>query len=127
MILALLTQHDTTDLVNVAVWLAAIGWFTGPPVVALVSNIGWHWSARAKRAASGVFALLAAVGVYGVQHADELTAVQWNDWSGLWLPLASGVAVAWVTTKGSFDTMWTKRVGIMQGLTATLQKKDPGE
>ena len=126
-VIALLTQHDTADLVNVAAWLAAIGWFTGPPIVALVSNIGWHWSGRAKRAASGVFAVLAAVGVYGIQHADELSSVRIDDWTGLWLPLLGGIAAAWVTTKGSFDTMWTERVGLMRGLSATFQPKDPGE
>ena len=127
MTFALLTAHDVSDLVNAAVWLTAIGWFAGPPVVALVSNIGWHWSGRAKRAASGVFALVAAVGVYAVQHADALAAVSLADWDGFWLPMLGGIAAAWVTTKGSFDTMWTKRVGLMQGLSASFQRKDPGE
>jgi hypothetical protein len=111
----------------VAAWLAAIGWFAGPPVVALVSNIGKHWSGTAKRAASGVFSLVAAVGTYGVLHADELSAVRADDWTGLWLPLLGGVAVAWVTTKGSYDTMWTKNVSLIQGLSGTFQRKNPGE
>ena len=116
---------EPDQLVDMGLWVAALGVFVSPPVIALVSNIGKMWPGKWKRVAAGFMAVIGSVIAYAA--TTDLSAVVLNDWHGLWLPLIAGVSVMVMGQYSSYKTILTPKVSLMEGLAGTFAPKDPGE
>ncbi len=113
-------------LVDMAQWIALFGFVVSPPVLSLLKNIGTMWSKTTKNRVAMVLAVAGALGSYAL--ATDLSAVNLNDWEGLWIPLVFGVAGMTMTQYASFKVLWSGALApVENALAGAFAPKDPGE